>query len=157
MKTVIIYDSLFGNTKLIAETIAGVFSLPDTEIYHVSKAGQLDFKLFDLLIIGSPTQGGRPKTTTQEFLDKIPTKALEGVKVASFDTRFLSKEQKFFLRLLMKIIDYAAPRIAKDLEKKGGKLIVPPEGFIVVGREGGLREGELEHAKSWARKLIKLV
>jgi hypothetical protein len=38
--------------------------------------------------------------------------------------------------------------------KRGGKLAVPPEGFIVEASEGPLREGELERAAAWAKTII---
>jgi hypothetical protein len=48
---------------------------------------------------------------------------------------------------------YAASTIAKTLEKKGGKLAVPAEGFFVTGEQGPLKDGELERAAAWARKV----
>jgi hypothetical protein len=36
---------------------------------------------------------------------------------------------------------YAAPRVVQRLEEKGGTLLVPPEGFVVLGTKGPLREG----------------
>jgi len=34
-------------------------------------------------------------------------------------------------------------------------LIIPPEGFFVEGVEGPLKEGEIEHAASWAKEIVK--
>jgi len=48
---------------------------------------------------------------------------------------------------------YAAPRIAEQLEKAGGTLIAPAEGFFVVDKEGPLRDGELERAAAWGGTL----
>ena len=70
----------------------------------------------------------------------------KGKSVAAFDTRFELESQGVGLRLLMSVIRYAAPRLAKALEKKGGKLVAEPEGFIVENKEGPLKEGELERA-----------
>jgi hypothetical protein len=53
----------------------------------------------------------------------------------------------------MKVIDFAAPRIAKTLVAKGGQLATDPEGFIVIGKQGPLKEGELERALQWAKQL----
>jgi len=50
---------------------------------------------------------------------------------------------------------YAAKPIADILVKKGGELFAPPEGFFVKGREGPLKDGELQRAAIWARALIK--
>ncbi|MDJ1422499.1 MAG: hypothetical protein M5U10_11355 [Candidatus Methanoperedens sp.] len=42
--------------------------------------------------------------------------------------------------------DGAPGRIVDSLKGKGGHLIAPPEGFIVKGNEGPLKQGELERA-----------
>lgn len=156
MKTLIIYDSMFGNTKLVAEAMAGAFVASDTRILNVSEASLADLKAIDLLIVGAPTHGGRPKPSTQAFLKQIPADTLKGASVAAFDTRFAGADQNFFLRTLMKLIGFAAPRIAKALEEKGGKLVAPAEGFIVEKKEGPLRDGEPERASSWAKNLIAI-
>jgi hypothetical protein len=107
----------------------------------------------DLLIIGSPTQGGRPKKETEEFLKNIPHNKLVKVKVAAFDTRMDPADQGVGLKLLMKVIDFAAPKIVNTLKAKGGEIVGRPEGFIVEGKEGPLRQGELERAAKWVNSL----
>jgi flavodoxin I len=152
MNILVIYDSLYGNTRSIAEAIAGAFGGPDeVRLLQAGEAQVDDLKSVGLLVVGAPTHGGRPSPGMQEFLARIPADALKGVNVAAFDTRFGATDQGIGLRLLMKIIDYAAPRIADTLKGKGGSLAAPPEGFIVVGKEGPLKEGEPERAASWAR------
>ena len=59
----------------------------------------------------------------------------------------------FFVRLF----GYAAKPIADRLQKRGGVLVVPPEGFYVEGTEGPLQEGELERASEWARRIVAQV
>jgi len=54
----------------------------------------------------------------------------------------------------VKIFGYAAQPIAGRLEKKGGELVIPPEGFYVDDTEGPLLEGELERAADWARQIV---
>jgi len=151
-KTIIIYDSLYGNTERIAKCIAGSI---DGEV-KVSLVGKLDIselKGIDLLIVGSPTHGGRPTPAIQKFLKDIPANSLKNVRVAAFDTRLSEKEQAVWLRLLIKVIDFAAPRIADALISKGGKLVVKPEGFIVEHKEGPLRKMEQERAGKWGEKI----
>ncbi len=152
MNSLIIYDSLYGNTEKIAKAMGEAMK---TKVISVSEAKIEDFKGLDLLIIGSPTHGGRAKTSMQAFLNQIPENSLKKIKIAAFDTRFLEKEVNLALRMLIKTIGYAAPKIADLLQKKGGNLIAPPEGFIVVKKEGPLKEGELERAKTWSSQLLK--
>jgi hypothetical protein len=33
--------------------------------------------------------------------------------------------------------------------------VAPPEGFIVKGREGPLKDGELERAAGWAKGILE--
>jgi len=154
MKILVIYDSLFGNTKKIAEAIFdSLLSSNKIRLVNAVEVTIKDLEKIDMLIVGSPTHGGRAKQNLQTFLDQLPNSILKGTKVAVFDTRFLEKDQTFLLRLLLKTIGYAAPKIAKNLKNKGGNLIVEPEGFIVKRKEGPLAEGELERAKSWGEKL----
>ena len=40
-------------------------------------------------------------------------------------------------------------------KKKKGELALEPEGFIVTGTEGPLKEGELERAANWIRPVIQ--
>ncbi len=153
MKTLIIYDSLHGNTKEIAEAIYNGIAQPDTKILPVEKAITDDLKDIKLLIVGSPTHGGTAKPTLLDFLKRIQKDSLVGIKIATFDTRFLEEKQKVALRLLMKTIGYAAPKIAKILESKGGELIVKPEGFFVKKAEGPLLNGEIQRAKEWGKSV----
>jgi hypothetical protein len=43
--------------------------------------------------------------------------------------------------------------MGRNIKKGGGNLLVPPEGFFVMGMEGPLMEGELERAISWAKEI----
>jgi hypothetical protein len=108
------------------------------------------------LIVGSPTQKFSPTGATTRLLKSVPKKGLQGVKVAAFDTRYPASEieKAGILAFLVRMFGYAAEPIAKRLEKKGGELVIPPEGFYVEGTEGPLQEGELERAADWAKRII---
>lgn len=56
----------------------------------------------------------------------------------------------------MKVGGYAAGRIAETLKKKGGNLVMPPEGFFVKGKEGPLKEGELERTANWGEVIVRV-
>ena len=144
MKTLVVYDSLYGNTKAIAQTIGD--AIPgEVEVVYVGDANASALKAYDLLIVGAPTHGGRPTEAVQVFLDKAPVNAFEGTNVAAFDTRLTAK--------WVRIFSYAAPRIAGRLKEKGGTLIGSPGGFFVKGTKGPLKEGEVERAAGWAKEI----
>lgn len=147
MKVLIVYDSVYGNTEKIARAVAeAITQFGEVKILRVREANPSELGSIDLLIVGSPTQGGKPTPAIQEFLGKIPANALKNISVASFDTRV-----KMFVA---KLFGYAAGRIADSLKGKGGHLAAQPEGFIVKGNEGPLKEGELERAEGWAKGII---
>ena len=144
MKTLVIYDSLNGNTKTVAQTIGD--AIPgEVEVLHVGDASASGLEAYDLLIVGAPTHGAKPSPDMGKFLDQIQARALEGVDVAGFDTRMTNR--------LITLFGTAAPKIAKALQKKGGTLVGPPGDFYVTGGEGPLKEGEVERAAAWAKGL----
>ena len=149
MQKLVVYDSQYGNTQKIAEVVAGVIGAKAVNYQNFDPAA---LKNTGLLIVGSPTQGGRATAGLQAVLESIPAEGLRGIKFAVFDTRLLENKQSFALKLLLKTIGYAAPKINDLLISKGGKAVAPAEGFIVKGKSGPLEDGGLERAKKWAGK-----
>ncbi len=148
MKTLIVYDSVYGNTEKIAKAMAeAIAPSGEAKAMRVGEANPSELESFDLLIVGSPTHAGRPTPAVQDFLNKVTQQSLKDVKAAAFDTRVASKFAKIF--------GYASGRIANNLKKKGGVLIASPEGFFVTGREGPLKEGELERSAAWAKGILE--
>jgi flavodoxin len=146
MKTLIVYDSAYNNTEKIALAIGEAIT-GEVKVMKMGSLNNSDLEGLDLLIVGAPTYGGRPTQPALDFLYNIPETLFNGLKVASFDTRLATK--------MVKIFGYAAPKIASKLKAKGGILVLPPEGFIVNGTEGPLKDGELERASSWAKSIIR--
>jgi flavodoxin len=154
MKALVIYDSTYGNTEKIANAIGGAIA-GDVKVVPAAEADPTRLQSIDLLIVGSPTQGFRPTKSVQAFIDGLPGSALRGKKVAAFDTRVPVAEVGRGLRQIMKMGGYAAPRIGRALEKRGGIPAAPPEGFFVKDKEGPLVEGEQESAAGWAKEVAK--
>lgn len=140
MKALIIYDSNYGNTQRIANVIAKQLSTKAIAITDFSKE---DSAGVGLLVVGSPINAWGPTAKISKFLKELASGELEGIKVAAFDTRV-----KLFIH------GDAAGKIAKALEKAGGEVISKPQGFIVEGGEGPLKEGEVDRAIEWARSMI---
>jgi len=157
MKALVVYDSVFGNTEQIAQAVGGALGSPEeVETRRVSEVEAEQLTKVDILVVGSPTRAFSPTPAIKKLLGSIPRHGLEGVKVAAFDTRIaLSDVDSAILSLFVKLFGYAAKPIANRLEKKGGERTVPPEGFFVEGTEGPLKEGELERAAEWARRIIE--
>ncbi len=145
MKSLVVFDSRYGHTKIIAEAIGE--ALPgEVEVCQVNDVQVSGLKAYNLFVVGAPTHGAKPSEDAQAFLDQIKAPALTGVAVAGFDTRMTNK--------LITLFGTAAPKIAKVLVKKGGTQAGPPTGFYVTGGEGPLKEGEVERAAQWAKGLV---
>ncbi len=105
MKSLIIFDSEYGNTEKIAAAISeGIAEEIEAEIMNISKLKLSMLQEIDVLVIGSPTQGGRPTKMMQDFIDRMPEGLLKGKAIAVFDTRFLEKDHNIGLRIQMKSI-----------------------------------------------------
>ena len=50
-----------------------------------------------------------------------------------------------------------APEIARLLEAAGYAPLAEPEGFVVKGRHGPLKDGEAERARAWGAELARAV
>lgn len=145
MRALVVYDSFYGNTEEIAKAIGGAIASGEVSVLRAGEVGPPELENISLLVVGAPTQGGRPTPQIRDFLDRVSKAEINGVDAAAFDTRVTSKVAKIF--------GYAAGKIASSLKKKGANLIAEPEGFFVEGKEGPLTEGELERAAVWGEGL----
>jgi len=149
MKSLVIFDSYFGNTEKVAKTIAAELeAIP----VHVSEFKNSQLENIDLLIVGSPTRAFSPSVNVKTFLKTLPN--IEGIKVGAFDTRMdVNDDMPGILKFFVKIFGYAADPILKKLEKRGGEAVLEPVGFYVKDTEGPLKEGEIERAKKWVKAI----
>jgi flavodoxin len=140
----VVYDSVNGNTEKIAKSIGASMS-GGAKVIRVAEANPTEMDRVKLLVVGSPTYGGRPTEPIQAFLTRIPPSTLKGMHIATFDTRLSMKFARLF--------GYAADKISRSLIANGATQVGGPEGFIVEGREGPLARGELERSALWGRRI----
>lgn len=152
MKTIVIYASRHGNTRDVAQAIAGALRPRGSAL--LLAADDMHGSLpegTDLVIVGGPTeQHGMTEAITGLF-DRLDTHALSGVAAAAFDTR---------LRWPRWLSGSAGAGIAHKLHAAGAQLIAPEESFFIKGAMGTggrdtaeLDSGELERAAAWAVSL----
>jgi hypothetical protein len=176
MDALIVYESMFGNTRKIAEAIAaGIREADPSARVTVAQAGtaQPDAAAqAALLIAGGPThilrmssprtrqqglQAAR-KATGQPHPDPEPGAAGPGVREwlrALPPARPGSRAAAFDTRLPSRLAGGAARSAARQLRKRGYQLAAQPEGFIVTGSEGPLRDGEADRAREWGAGLAQ--
>jgi flavodoxin len=141
MKSLVLYDSVHGNTKTIAETVAKELG-GDTAVMSILQFKPEYLVEVKLLVVGSPIIAWQPTMKMMDFLLALKKKQLDGFKAAVFDTR-----------LELFIHGDAAGKIAIELARAGAVIVTPPMGFKVKGKEGPLKNGEVERAAAWARSV----
>ena len=145
MKSLIVFDSQYGNTEKIAREIAKILqSFGSARLVRVTDVTPNALEGVDLLVVGSPTQAWNSTGAMKDFFAHLNPPITNSVFAAAFDTRFDKP------RLLTGSAAYA---MAKELKRRGALMLLKPECFLVTGTEGPLVEGELEHAAAWARAL----
>lgn len=158
VRALVVYESIAGNTRLVAEAVANAMAAHGrvelVDVAHAPKAIPADLTL---LVVGASTQTftlGRGKEgrdaanrfvprgrTLAEWLDRLHVPL--GYGAAAFDTRV----KKPFLP------GSAAKTTEKRLNNVGFKIVAPAEGFIIDGNTGTLAAGELERATLWGAQL----
>ncbi len=153
MKTLVVYDSVFGNTAKVAEAMGAVLA-DQVRVMKINELALEQINDAELLIVGSPTRGFKPTENITNFFKNLPAGSLQGKKAAAFDTRIPpeSINSKFFRKIVV-MGGYADKSISNLMKKKGADLLAS-EGFFVQASEGPMVEGELERAADWVKKLI---
>lgn len=166
MNIVVIYESLYGNTKAIAEAIAD--GLQDGgDVVLRSTLDGVDITTADLIVIGGPTHAHGMSRASSRQIDEKRAAPLpgtdtglgmretiqafprgEGRLVATFDTRF---DKPAWLT------GSAAAVAGKKLTKRGYRLITKPESFMIEGGEGPLAPGEIDRARMWGKELAEIL
>ena len=150
MKGIVVYDTSYGNTKKIAETIAETLkeSGIEVDLSYVKDAKKL--KGYDFLVLGSPTKMGTMSLALRFFLGKVKSEEWVNKPFAAFDTE--NPENIEQARLQNKEWS-AAEKIAEKLEEKKMNRALPVLKALVIGQKGPLVEGEGDRAKDYAKDL----
>lgn len=156
MKSLIVFDSLFGNTEKVAAVIAEILG-PDAKLVKAAEATPTDVENISLLIVGCPTHGGRPSENTKKFLASLSVDSLKKIKCAAFDTGIPTEGQKFFMRAVINILGYAAAHTARALQERGGMIVAEPRVFYVSDKKGPLVAGELEKVVEWTKEILEKI
>jgi hypothetical protein len=169
MRAVVVYESMFGDTRQIAEAIGAGLGLEfDVTVVPVNRVATEQLSGADLLVVGGPTHVrgmSRPKTrngavdqaaqpesgitleagaTGPGLREWFSTLANAPLHAAAFDTR---------VQMSPLVTGRAAPKIARSLQHSGCHLIAEPESFLVTTKQPTLVVGERERARAWGERL----
>lgn len=166
---VVVYESMFGNTRIIGEAIAeGLRDAGEVKVGSVDDLLPDEIRDAELIVAGGPTQNrsmAKPnahevvakkksfakygpvepgRESLRGWLDRLPAGR---VVVAAFDTRFDKP---------MWLTGSAAKEIAQRLAGKGYEVL-GSQSFFVRTTGGPLAEGERQRAVEWGRDLAAKV
>jgi hypothetical protein len=164
MTTLIVYESMYGNTRAIAAAVAEALTNAGHDVNVVPVNDAPAEPDADLLIVGGPThmhglttslsrkmavkageedgEHVEPRAAEgpglREWLRALPHR--DGARAVAFDTRGDAKAA---------LTGSAARGIARRLRRRDYD-VVASESFLVDDAEGPLGDGELDRAKTWA-------
>lgn len=172
MRALVIYESMFGNTREIARAVAdGIAPTLEADVIDAADAPVEIAADVALIVLGGPTHAHGMSTPAsredsarragdglvshgigvREWTEAVRP-ATTPVATAVFDTRI--KGPGF-------LWGSAAKPAAKRLASLGFQMIVEPEDFIVGGPTGPLFDrlepGEVERARAWGADLAQRV
>jgi len=164
MEALVIYESMYGNTPAIAtEVAAGLGGTHEVTLVPVARATRELVAVAGLIVVGAPTHlHGMPSVASRRRAAETARKpgsgltmdpdaggpslrawlealAAEGALAAAFDTR---------LSGMPALTGRAGRGIARLLTRRGCRVLVAPESFLVSG-QNTLLEGEAVRACSW--------
>jgi len=146
MKGIVVYDTSYGNTKTIAETISETLKESGIAVdtFYVKDVKKLSAKDYDFLVLGSPTKFWTMSLTIKGFLGKVKSKEWVNKPFAAFDTEDPENIEKKR--------GSAAEKIAEKLREKQMNQLSPVLKAVVLGWKGPLQEGEIERTKEYAKE-----
>jgi len=164
----VIFESMFGNTHLIADHVAeGLRASFACEVRSAAAVTPDQVVAADLVVVGAPTHvhglpGPRSRHAAADSVEKSPDELVlepyalgpglrelfdrlehEGGPAAAFDTR-IDAPAVFTGR--------ASRGIARRLRDHGFGLVADPESFL-VDKHNHLLDGEAPRAEAWGRSL----
>jgi hypothetical protein len=171
MRSVVVYESSYGNTHAVAEAIAkGLGPAGPTTVVSVDEAGPDVVDAADLVVVGGPTHAhgmsrqatrkaavdaaGKPDSGlhldhegvgigVRDWIDRLPDRPLV---VAAYDTRADAPSM---------VTGRASKGIARKLAHHGHEVLDEPRSFL-VSKANELEPGETVRATEWGELLAKL-
>jgi flavodoxin len=148
--TIIIYESVYGNTKKVAEAIAkGVREIGDVEC-KVTKTYEIhtdDLTDYDIILFGCPNHNQEPARNMIKFIERAAIVNLEGKRGAAFDT-YTGGNKGIALSKLEQFIQ-------KHLD--GFVLNLKGLSIEVMDRKGPLVDGAINESQEYGRKIVKML
>ena len=168
MRAVVVYESMYGNTHLVADAIgAGLSTVYDVSVVPVAQASQATLADADLVVVGGPTHvHGMSRETTRQAAVKAADKPAGGLTVEPdalgpglrewFGSLGQLPGQGGRLRYpdagAAALTGRASKGVARLLRAHGFDVAAEPESFLVT-KQDRLELHETARAREWGTKL----
>jgi len=145
-KVIVVYESKYGNTKLVAEKIIeGMRQVEgiETVLSELKEVNLEKIPAYDAILVGCPNHFGEPTRSVKKFIDKLGKIRLKGKLFAVFDT-YIGKDFEKAVKKMEKRINEKVPEL---------KQIAPGLSIKVQGIKGPISETELPKCKEFGNKI----
>lgn len=167
MRALVVYESLFGNTRAVAEAVAeGLRTGMDVDLVDVRKAPEVLGSDVDLVVVGGPTHAfsmSRASTRADAARQGADSDAAAGIGLRDWVDRIASGTERapvaaFDTKVRHPRLPGSAARAAQQrLRRAGFPVPARAENFYVTGTAGPLLDGEPARARAWGARLASVV
>jgi flavorubredoxin len=162
VKAVVVYESFWGNTAAIARAIAEGLG-PEVRALSTSEASGKAMADVDLIVAGAPVLGfqlptdGMRENIAANQIGAPRAPDLSHPSMRSWLATLPAGHGRFatFETGLRWSPGGATSAIVRGLETAGYRPLVKGRRFVVKGKFGPLRDGELEKARRWGAELAQ--
>ena len=148
IKVFVVYDTKYGNTRLVAEKVAEAMGEVEDMDITISDVEEVEIEKVadsDAILIGAPNHIGGPTRTIKKFIDRLGKLQLKAKWIAVFDTQFGGNQFEKAVKKMEKRISEKLP----DL-----KLITSGLSIRVGGMKGPIVDGELSKCVDFRNKIV---
>jgi len=160
MRALVVYESIYGNTRLVAERIReGLAETWDTDLRSVDDPSPVNLADYGLLVIGGPTHafGLSTPRSRAEARGRGDDETAQGTGVREWIERVGSSYQGRIVVFDTRVgrIPWAgsASRSLRRRLRRLGYRGVMRRSFVVVSKRGPVRGGDLYVARVWGSEL----
>ncbi|MFW9845475.1 MAG: flavodoxin family protein [Candidatus Thorarchaeota archaeon] len=148
----VVYDTKFGNTKLLAQKIAeGIEEAGDIncKLESINDEDKGEAGAFDAILFGCPVHAMRATRGIQGAIKKAAKDRLDGKLVTTYET-YMGNHNGKAIRKMEELLTKRAPRV---------RLITPGFSALVDGFEGPLNADDaikaIEFGRTFGRELLQ--
>jgi len=156
MKGIVVFDSVYGNTKQVAEAIAEQIRA-DGHSADTLNLGEGEAKKVegDFMFVGSPTRMGRMTKKAKGFVEGLDTEYWRNRPIVTFDTVGpMSEDEEKRKVWLARVEKSAATRMWDQARARGLKVHTDVLHIAVTGFKGPLAPDALDIARDFTHRFI---